>query len=156
MNKRKYSVMVRMAALLLAAILVLPMNSMAAAAETVQPRASDYLESYSAYVYPAGWGKIRVYFNVTGAGNIEVIGALSIQIYESTDNENWTWKKTFTHEDNPGMLSYNDNYHSGSVEYSGVIGRYYKAYVCIWGGGTQTGDARYFYTSPKKATLFAA
>lgn len=154
MNKRKYSAVMRLAALVLAVVLFLPMGAKAVE-DTVQPRASDYLSSYNAYVYSAGWGNIRVYFNVTGYGYLEAIGALSIDIYESKDNETWTWKTVYNYENNPGMLSYNDNYHSGYVEYDGVVGRYYKAYVCIWGGGLSVGDARYFYTSAKKATLLA-
>ena len=144
----------RLAALLLAVVMFLPMGAKAVE-ETVQPRASDYLDAYTAYVYSAGWGNIRVYFNVTGTNYLEAIGALTIQIFESTDNETFTWKETYRHDEYPQMLSYNDNYHSGYVEYDGVVGRYYKAYVCIWGGGLEVGDARYFYTSAKKATLFA-
>lgn len=154
MDKRKYSAAMRVAALMLAIILFLPMGAKAVE-ETVQPRASDYLSSYTAYVYSAGWGDIQIWFNVTGTGYLDAIGALSIEVYESTDNETWTWKQTYNHEDYSQMLSYNDNYHSGYVEYDGVVGRYYKAYVCIWGGGLEVGDARYFYTSAKKATLFA-
>ena len=154
MNKRKYSALMRLAALMLAVIMFLPMGAKATE-KAVQPRASDYLDSYTAYVYSAGWGNMRVYFDVTGYGYLEAIGALSIDIYESKDNETWTWKTVYNSEDNPGMLSYNDNFHSGYVEYDGVVGRYYKAYVCIWGGGLEVGDARYFYTSAKKATLFA-
>lgn len=154
MDKRKYSAVMRIVTLLLAVMMILPMGAQAVE-ETVQPRASDYLSSYSAYVYSAGWGNMRVYFNVTGTNYLEAIGALSIEIYESKDNETWTWKDTYNHTDYSQMLSYNDNYHSGYVEYNGVVGRYYKAYVCIWGGGLEVGDARYFYTSAKKATLFA-
>ena len=80
---------------------------------------------------------------------MDELGALSISIYESTDGTNWTWKKTFTHDSTSGMLSYNDDYHSGYVSYNGVAGRYYKAYVCIWGGKDGDGDTRYFYTSAK-------
>lgn len=154
MNKRKYSAVLRLAAFLLAVIMFLPMGAKAVE-ETVQPRASDYLASYNAYVYSAGWGNIRVYFDVTGYGYLEAIGALSIEIYESKDNETWTWKKVYNHTDYSQMLSYNDNFHGSYVEYDGVVGRYYKAYVCIWGGGLEVGDARYFYTSAKKATLLA-
>lgn len=154
MDKRKHSAAMRLAALLLAMVMFLPMGAKAVE-ETVQPRASDYLISYTAYMYSAGWGNMRVYFDVTGYGYLEAIGALTISIYESTDNETWTWKQSYAHENYSQMLSYNDNYHSGYVEYDGVVGRYYKAYVCIWGGGLEVGDARYFYTSAKKATLFA-
>ena len=154
MDNRKYSAAMRLAALLLAVVMFLPMGAKAVE-ETVQPRASDYLDNYNAYMYSAGWGNMRVYFDVTGYGYLEAIGALTIQVFESTDNETFTWKQTYNYEDYSQMLSYNDNYHSGYVEYDGVVGRYYKAYVCIWGGGLEVGDARYFYTSAKKATLFA-
>ena len=141
--------------ILLALILVLSMVSPVSATE-VSPRASDYLMSYSAYVYPAGWYKVQVWVSVSGVDYMDEIGSLMIQIYESKDQETWTWVDTFNFEDHPGMLEYNDYYYSGHVEYSGTIGRYYKAYVCVWAGKNGDGDTRYFWTSPKKATLFAA
>ena len=144
---------------LLSAVLVLIMLFSVicpASATTVEPRGSDYLLSYSAYVYPAGWGKVQVWISVNGTEPMDEIGSLSIQLYESKDQENWTWVDTYNFEDNPGMLGYNDHYHSGHVEYAGTIGRYYKAYVCVWAGKNGDGDTRYFWTSPKKATLFAA
>lgn len=154
MNNRKYSAMMRVAALLLAVLLVLPVGAKAAE-DSIQPRASDYLESYNAYVYSAGWGNIRVYFDVLGTDYLDAIGVLTISVYESKDNATWTCVKTFNHDQYSQMMSYNDDYHTGYVEYDGTIGRYYKAYVGIWGGGMKVGDSRYFYTSAKKATLFA-
>jgi len=144
---------------LLSAVLVLIMLFSVispASATTVEPRGSDYLLSYSAYVYPAGWGKVQVWFSVDGIDYMDEIGSLMVQIFESKDQETWTWVETYNFEDNPGMLGYNDYYHSGHVEYSGTIGRYYKAYVCIWAGKNGEGDTRYIWTSSKKATLFAA
>lgn len=137
--------------LLIAVALVCPVN-----VKAVEPRASDYLEAYSAYIYPAGWGKVQVWFDVSGTGYMDEIGALEIQLYESKDNENWTWVKTFEHQDYTGMLGYNDFLYVGHVEYNGTIGRYYKAYVCIWAGKNGAGDTRYFWTPAEKATLFAA
>ena len=141
----------RLGALLLAIVLFVPVG--VKTAEAVQPRASDYLCSYNAYIYPAANGKIQVWFTVTGNYYLDTIGALTIQVYQSTDNVNWTWYKSFAHENNPQMLHYNDYYHSGYVECQGVPGRYYKAYVCIWGGSDGDGDTRYFYTSAKKAVV---
>ena len=143
----------RFAALLIALILIVPMSTKAAVVETVQPRASDYLCSYNAYIYPAANGKIQAWFTVTGKGYLDSIGALHISIYQSTDNVNWEWYKSYSHENYSHLLSYNDNYHSGYVECQGVPGRYYKAYVCIWGGSDGDGDTRYFYTSAKKAVV---
>ena len=86
---------------------------------------------------------------------MDEIGCLSIQLYESRDQETWTWIGTYNHEDNPGMLGYNNHIYSSHIEYAGTIGRYYKAYVCVWAGKDGDGDTRYFWTIPQKATLFA-
>ena len=145
MFSQKNNTVIRVITFLVVIALIIPMDASA----LVQPRASDYLSTYNAYVYLPGTGEVRVYFNVDGTGYMDELGALSIKIYESTDGTNWTWKKTFTHDSTPGMLSYNDDYHSGYVSYSGVAGRYYKAYVCIWSGKDGKGDTRYFYTSAK-------
>ena len=149
MNSKKH-LFFRIVAIILILICAFPINAMA-----VEPRASDYLLSYSAYVYPAGWGKVQVWIEVDGTGYMDEIGALEIKLYESKDNETWTWVDTFHYTDYSDMLEYNDYSHVGHVEYNGTIGRYYKAYVCIWAGKNGDGDTRYFWTSPKKATLFA-
>lgn len=80
---------------------------------------------------------------------MDELGALSISLYESTDKNTWTWKKTFTHDSTSDMLGYDDFYYSSHVDYQGVEGRYYKAYVCVWAGKNGDGDTRYFWTSVK-------
>lgn len=149
--KTRKSGLINITIAVLIMVFIFPVNAFA-----LESRASDYLEAYSAYVYPAGWGKVQVWVDVHGTDYMDEIGALEIQLYESTDNENWTWVKTFDYTDYSDMLGYNDYYHSGHVEYNGTIGRYYKAYVCVWAGENGDGDTRYFWTSAKKATLFAA
>ena len=146
----KITVQFKIIVLLLVVALVCPTN-----ASAVESRASYYLDSYSAYMYNAGWYKVQVWISVTGVDYMDEIGSLTIKLYESTDNETWTWVETFKYSDNPDMLAYNDYYHCGHVEYQGTIGRYYKAYVCVWAGKDGDGDTRYFWTAPVKATLFA-
>lgn len=152
MYKRKNTAVLRLIAILLVVTLALPVSVSAAAVEPVQPRASYYLDSYNAYVYPAGNGLVQVWFSVIGVNYLDELGALTIQLYESTDNVNWYRAISFTHNYTSGMLGYDEIYHSGHVDYQGVAGRYYKAYVCIWGGRDGDGDTRYFWTSAKKAT----
>lgn len=122
----------------------------------IHPYASYYLDNYGSYVYPAGNSLVQVYFSVAGAGTMDELGALSIEIYECSTNssniKDWEWKTTFTHDSTPGMLSYNDDYHSGHVDYNGTAGKWYKAYVCIWGGKDGDGDTRYFWTYARQAT----
>ena len=133
MCKKNTSIAIRFIALLLIFFFISPVYAQAAEAEPMQPRASAYLDNYAAYVYLPGNGQVQVYFDVTGTNVMDELGALSIAIYESTDGVNWTWKDTFKHD----------------LTYNGVVGRYYKAYVCIWGGKNGQGDTRYFWTSAK-------
>ena len=146
----KRNLAIKIIAITLIVAFVFPINAMA-----LETRASDYLTAYSAYIYPAGWGKVQVWFDVDGTGCMDEIGALEIQLYESKDNETWTWVKTFDFQDYSDMLGYNDYSYVGHVEYSGSIGRFYKAYVCIWAGKNGAGDSRTFWTPTEKATLFA-
>lgn len=153
--KRKKSNIIRLVAMILAVFMILPVGTTASAAETVQPRASYYLDAYNAYVYLPGNGQVQVYFDVSGTGYMDELGVLSIQIYEcatnSSDINDWTWKKTFTHDSTSGMLNYNDNFHYGHVTYyNGTPGKYYKAYVCVWGGKNGAGDTRYFWTNVER------
>ena len=150
MSNQKISRAVRIVALLLTLALMLPIGAMAA-----ESRSSLYLHSYSAYIYPAGWGKVQVWFDITGAGDMDEIGVLNIKLYESKDQETWTWVDAFHFSDYDGMLGYDNYTHSGHIEYNGTIGRYYQAYVCVWAGKDGGGDTRYFWTPVKKATLFA-
>lgn len=154
-NNNRLNLTIRLIAIVLIITLIAPINAFASSEVNVEPRASDYLNSYNTYLYRPGWGKIRVYFNVTGVDYMDEIGTLTIRIYESTDNETWTWVETYKQASTAGMLGYNKIYHSGYVEYSGTIGRYYKAYVTIWAGKDGDGDTRYMWTDIQKATLLA-
>ena len=146
----KRSVAVKLIAMILLVVMLCPVQAFAA-----ESRASYYLSTYGAYVYNAAWGKVQVWFEVQGTNVMDEIGSLEIQLYESKDNVNWTWVKTFDYADYSDMLAYDDYYYGSHVEYSGTIGRYYKAYVCVWAGKDGAGDTRYFWTSSQKATLFA-
>ena len=150
MMRKKTGRSVRMIALFLVVALLLPVGVIAAGA-----RSSLYLDSYSAHMYAAGWGRVQVWFDVTGNGNMDEIGALEIRLYESKDQETWTWLKTYEHQDYTNMLGYNNYFYEDYVQYNGTIGRYYKAYVCVWAGKDGDGDTRYFWTNVEKATLFA-
>ena len=150
MNTKRTSIVFRAISLVLIIVLVFPVGVWAA-----ESRSSLYLHSYTAYLYPSGWGKVQVWFHVDGTNDMDEIGALEIRLYESKDNETFTWVETFTYPDDEGLLGFDNHYYDGHVEYQGTIGRYYKAYVCVWAGKDGDGDTRYFWTSAKKATLFA-
>jgi len=147
MERKRNRNFIKLIAAALAVVLLTPVQAYAAVPETASPMASAYLASYTAYIYPAGDGELQVWFSVTGTGTQDYLGCLVVYLYESTDNENWSWVKTYLHEDNDTMLAQNTYAYMSYVTYDeGVPGRYYKAYVGIWGGPGDTGDARYIWT----------
>ena len=132
--------------MILVCSLIIPGTALAATTGSIQPYASKYLTSYSAYVYVTTSGQIQVWYDVTGTGVMDEIGVLSIELYESTDGTNWTWLKTFLHDTTSGMLFYDDDYISSHVSRSGgSTSKQYKAYVCVWAGKNGSGDTRYFW-----------
>lgn len=153
MHNKKMSPLFRIIVVILVISFSMPLSVYATVDEEIAPRASYYLDSYNAYIYPAALGKIQVYFHVVGVSTMDDIGLLTVQLYESTDNINWTWVKTARYTSYSGMLGHDAIYYSGHVDFQGTIGRYYKAYVCIWAGKDGDGDTRYMWTQPKKATL---
>lgn len=94
-----------------------------------------------------GDGDLEIWFRVVGVDDWADIGALRIQLYESTDQVNWTWVDTFMHYDHESMLGHDDWFHMDHVDYEGTTGKYYIAYVGIWAGDENgNGDTRYFWT----------
>ena len=152
MERKTNRFFIKVIAATLALILFAPINVQAAVPETVLPMASAYLAAYTSYICAMGEGELQVWFSVTGTGTQEYIGALTIRLYESSDNENWTWVQSFRHTDNSNMLAQNTYAHMNFVSYQGIPGRYYKAYVTIWGGPDDCGDARYIWTPVELCT----
>lgn len=152
MKNRKHTILLKFVACILVMALMMPVSVSAAVPETVMPYASHYLMCYTAYICAMGNGKLDIWFEVTGTGTQDYLGVMSIFLYESTDNVNWYWVETFRHTENEQMLLTSAWDVMDYVEYQGVVGRYYKAYVAIWGGPDDTGDARYIWTPVERAT----
>ena len=148
---RKNSLFTRIVIVVLIFAMVCPWVS---AAE----QASYYLDSYNAYMYSAGSGRVRAYFTVDGTDYMDEIGVLRVKMYESDSPDpdgDWTRVETYNYEDYSNMLAYDDDYHSGYVSYSGTVGKYYQAYVTIWAGKDGDGDTRYYWTDIIQATRYA-
>lgn len=146
MERKKNGLIVKAIAIILIISMCVPISAQAAMPETVAPMASDYLMEYTAYICAMGGGDLEIWFEVTGTGRWADIGVLNIYLYESTDNSNFYWVKTFQFMDYDSMLWHNDYMCMDYVPYDGVPGRYYKAYVQVWAGPEDGGDGRYFWT----------
>lgn len=152
MMKYQKAFWIRLLAVTLVLSLMIPLGANAATIESVQPRASDYLDSFNTYICAMGSGKLQIWYTVVGDTDMDEIGVLSIKLYESTDQTNWTRVKTYSHENYSSMLAEDDFFHSSYVTYNGTAGKYYKAYVCIWAGKNGSGDTRYMWTPVERAT----
>ena len=138
--------MKKLIAVILIVSLCAPVGAQAAMPETVQPMASAYLASYTAYICAMGDGDLEIWWEVTGTRTWADIGVLTVSLYESTDNSNFYWVKAFDWTDYSNMLWHDDYICIDHVDYEGVPGRYYKAYVQIWAGPEDGGDTRYIWT----------
>lgn len=143
--KQARTILFRCIILCLIFTLIIPATANAATVDPVMPMASYYLDSYNTYICDMGSGNLQIWFNVMGTGDMDEIGTLSILLFESSDNINWTRVKTYSHENYSSMLAYDDWYHASYVSYQGIAGKYYKAYVCIWAGKNGAGDTRYMW-----------
>ena len=146
MERKKSRFLVKLIAITLVISLCAPIGVQAAMPETSQPFASAYLTSYTAYICAMGNGDLEIWWEVTGTDYWADIGVLRVYLYESTDNSNFDWVKTFTFTDYPNMLWHDTYISMDHVDYDGVPGRYYKAYVCVWAGPEDGGDGRYIWT----------
>ena len=152
MERKKSHFLVKLIAITLVISLCAPVGAQAAMPETVQPLASAYLWDYTAYICAMGDGDLEIWWEVTGTRTWADVGVLTIYLYESTDNVNYYWVETFRFTEHTNML-WHDNYISmDHVDYEGVPGRYYKAYVHVWAGPEDGGDGRYIWTPVERCT----
>ena len=152
MERKKRHFLVKLIAIVLVISLCAPIGARAAMPETVQPMASAYLWSYRSYICAMGNGDLEIWWEVTGTDYWADIGVLTVSLYESTDGTNFYWVKAFSFTNYPNMLWHDTYICVDHVDYEGVPGRYYKAYVHIWAGPEDGGDGRYIWTPVERCT----
>ena len=146
MKRKKSHFLVKLIAITLVISLCAPIGVQAAMPETSQPFASAYLTDYTAYICAMGNGDLEIWWEVTGTRTWADIGVITVSLYESTDNSDFYWVKAFHFTNYPNMLWHDDYICIDHVDYEGVPGRYYKAYVHVWAGPEDGGDGRYIWT----------
>lgn len=99
----------------------------------ITPYSSSFFMSYDTYFYEASstttTTRFRVWFDVTGTGIMEELGASYIEIQRSSDGQNWTVMRTCTPTGYSQMLGYDTHKHVDYISYTGTKGYYYRAYV---------------------------
>ena len=152
MEKKKSRFLVKLIAIILVVSLCAPIGAQAAMPETVQPMASAYLAAYRAYICAMGDGDLEIWWEVCATRTLADVGVVRIYLYESTDNSTFYWVDTYHYTDYSQMLVHNDYFCMDYVDYEGVPGRDYKAYVYVWAGPEDGGDGRYIWTPVERCT----
>ena len=114
--------------LVISMILAMP----AFAAETADSRASSFFMKSSVYLCNVSGTSFEAWFNVTGTGIMDTIGAEFIKIQQSSDDSNWTTVKTFSRSSYSGLVDTNTGTHAAGVSYTATGGYYYRAYIQLY------------------------
>lgn len=114
-------------------------------------RSSEYLHGYSVMITPKSNGKLVISLDVTGVDYMTEIGAKSISVYESTNNEDFYWVKTYYSSDYPKMMGSGLYLYEDVLTHQGTAGRYYYAKANIYAGNSTGGDERYCNSAVKRA-----
>lgn len=119
----------------------------AASATDFSTQASQYLDRYYANIYSEGDGDISIWFEVEATGKMDEIGALSVRLQQkSTSSSTWKTIKTYSYTNYSNMLVNDKDFYVSSVDYSGIDGYSYRAYVTVWAGKDGNGDSREILT----------
>ena len=141
----KKSVRVLCLILTLSLLMAFPVH----AESNTEPRASAVFSSYWTFLYKTSSTSFEVWFDVdANAAFMQEIGASIIEVYESTDQQNWTRVKVYEKADYPTMIDYNTSSHTSHVTYDDAIsGRYYTACVTYYAKNSNGVGEKEIYTS---------
>jgi hypothetical protein len=115
--------------MVLTTVLAIP----AMAAESWDNRSSSYFSSYDAYLHWTSSSQFQVWFNVTGTGRMDEIGASSISIQRKpTNGSAWETVATYSKTSCPSLIAYNTVTHSSYVGGTKASGYTYRAYVTFY------------------------
>lgn len=118
-------------------VLVMCVGILACTASAIEPRVSIYFNTKRVTISPNGGGEVEVGFTVATTGTMQLLGAQTIVIYESTDGGS-TWDDVATYNGSlrNGLYTEDNNVHSGSITYQGTAGYKYKATVTFYAKGS--------------------
>ena len=114
-------------------VLATVLSTTAFAAETAEPRASNYFAASSVYFWHVSGSQYQIWFDVTAKGGMSELGTSQIIVERSTDLVNWSEVTTFYKSSYPQMTTKQTaaryiNY----VTYYPTTGYAYRAIVTLY------------------------
>jgi hypothetical protein len=107
------------------------------AAQETTPYASSYFMSRDAFLWRTSSTSCQAWFEVTAVRGMAELGAMYIDIEESSDGVNWYVVETYYRSNNSNMMAYNTSDHCSYVTFSEMKPGYqYRMYVSLYAKGT--------------------
>ena len=114
-------------------ILATVLSTTAFAAETVEPRASNYFHSSSVYFWHVSGSQYQIWFDVTAVAGMSELGASQIIVERSTDLVNWSEDESYNKYSSPQMTTKQTTAHYANyVTYFPATGYAYRAIVTLY------------------------
>lgn len=113
-------------------VCVMMFSTTALAAETAEPRGSDFFAASSVYFWNTSGRNYQIWFDVTAKSTMQKLGASEITVQRSTDNSNWTTVQTYYMANYPQMISTNTSRAANYVSFTATAGYSYRAIVYLY------------------------
>ena len=134
----------RVLALILSAIMLC---SIGVSAYAIEPRYSEYINSYTGALNTDSSGKLSVYVNLLATGVMTRLGAEKIRIFEKNGTY-YSCVKTFESEDYPDMTKSGHRYMGIAATYQGTPEKSYYAVITLVAEDNTGSDTRTYTTRP--------
>ena len=113
-------------------VCVMMFTTTAFAAETVEPRGSNFFVGSSVYFWNTSGRNYEIWFDVTAKGTMTELGVSEIVVQRSTDERNWTTVRTYDKEDYSQMTDTSTVHHVDCVPFTATAGYSYRAIVMLY------------------------
>ena len=113
-------------------VCVMMFTTTAFAAETVEPRGSNFFAASSVYFWNTSGRNYQIWFDVTAVGTMTELGVSEIVVQRSTDERNWTTVRTYYKENYSQMVEANTGHHDDCVSFTATAGYSYRAIVMLY------------------------
>lgn len=114
-------------------------------------RSSDYLDAYRVMITPKSNGRLVIGVDVDALGDMDMVGATTIYLYESSDGKNFKLIKTYNYEDYPAMMESGRHCYNDIATYYGTIGYQYYAIGYCYAGDSTGYDEKPYTTTVRTA-----
>ena len=126
------------------AIVLMTSGSITVLAAT--PRSTLFIDAQASSLTRTENTELKVYYYVDSLATLDKLGAFSISIQKSLDQQTWQTEKAYYYWTNPEFVDENTYVHSGTLYHNGTRGYYYRAEITFFASKAGSGEKTYMTT----------